>query len=74
MKKNKNITISTDKIGMNEIDKRKNNLRKLKITMFILDVFCLPIIIYEIISKSFNIPSFVIFVLCNIIVFVSKIK
>lgn len=74
MKKRDNIKISTDKVGVNSLDKRKDNLKKLKITMLILDVFCLPIIIFEIISKSFNIPSFVIFILCNIIVFVSKIK
>lgn len=56
------------------IEKRKQNLKKLKLVMVALDIICIPIIILQIKMNTFNIPSFVVLIVCNIIVFLSKIK
>ncbi len=56
------------------IEKRKQNLKKLKLVMVALDIICIPIIILQIKMNTFNIPSFVVLIVCNIIVFLAKIK
>lgn len=56
------------------IEKRKQNLKKLKLIMVALDIICIPIIILQLKMNTFNIPSFVVLIVCNIIVFLSKIK
>lgn len=56
------------------IEKRKQNLKKLKLVMVALDIICIPIIILQVKMNTFNIPSFVVLIVCNIIVFLSKIK
>lgn len=56
------------------IKKRKQNLKKLKLIMVALDIICIPIIILQVKMNTFNIPSFVVLIVCNIIVFLSKIK
>lgn len=56
------------------IEKRKQNLKKLKLIMVTLDIICIPIIILQVKMNTFNIPSFVVLIVCNIIVFLSKIK
>ena len=56
------------------IEKRKKNLKKLKLIMVALDIICIPIIILQIKMNTFNIPSFVVLIVCNIIVFLAKIK
>ena len=56
------------------IEKRKQNLKKLKLIMVALDIICIPIIILQIKMNTFNIPSFVVLIICNIIVFLAKIK
>ncbi|MCI5732450.1 MAG: hypothetical protein MR296_00180 [Tenericutes bacterium] len=56
------------------IEKRKQNLKKLKLIMVALDIICIPIIILQVKMNTFNIPSFVVLIVCNIIVFLSKIK
>ncbi len=56
------------------IEKRKQNLKKLKLIMVALDIICIPIIILQIKMNTFNIPSFVVLIVCNIIVFLAKIK
>lgn len=56
------------------IEKRKQNLKKLKLIMVALDIICIPIIILQLKMNTFNIPSFVVLIICNIIVFLSKIK
>lgn len=56
------------------IEKRKQNLKKLKLIMVALDIICIPIIILQAKMNTFNIPSFVVLIVCNIIVFLAKIK
>lgn len=56
------------------IEKRKQNLKKLKLIMVALDIICIPIIILQVKMNTFNIPSFVVLIVCNIIIFLSKIK
>ena len=50
------------------IEKRKQNLKKLKLIMVALDIICIPIIILQVKMNTFNIPSFVVLIVCNIII------
>ena len=68
---NKKKDVKKDEVS---IEKRKQNLKKLKLIMVALDIICIPIIILQVKMNTFNIPSFVVLIVCNIIVFLSKIK
>ena len=57
-----------------DLEKRKNNLRSLKILMIVLDIFFIPLLYLQIKLDMVNIPSYVILIICNIVVFLARIK
>lgn len=62
------------KNNVEDLKKRQKNLRTLKKIMVFLDILILPIIMLEIMYKNFNVPSFIILIVCNLIVFFTRIK
>lgn len=58
----------------NDIEKRNKNLKALKIGMIVLDIFAIANLIFQIIIKDVSYMSFITIILCNIIVFATKIK
>ena len=67
MKKNKNIT----KV---DINLRKQKLKIYKGIMIVFDILALILLIYQIYNKEVTISSYIVLILCNIIVFMSKVK
>ena len=67
MKKNKNIT----KV---DINLRKQKLKIYKGIMIVFDILALILLIYQICNKEVTISSYIVLILCNIIVFVSKVE
>lgn len=67
MKNNKNIK-------KDDIDARKQKLKIYKSIMVIFDILALILLIYQIYNKEVTISSYIVLILCNIIVFMSKVE
>ena len=62
---------------MKNIDDKQNALKRMKIykiLMFVIDIAALIFLIFQIINKNINYTSYIILVLCNLVVFNFKIK
>lgn len=67
MKNNKNIK-------KDDINARKQKLKIYKSIMVIFDILALILLIYQIYNKEVTISSYIVLILCNIIVFMSKVE
>lgn len=67
MKNNKNIK-------KHDINVRKQRLKIYKSIMVIFDILALILLIYQIYNKEVTISSYIVLVLCNIIVFMIKVE
>lgn len=67
MKNNKNIK-------NDDINARKQKLKIYKSIMVIFDILALILLIYQIYNKEVTISSYIVLILCNIIVFMSKVE
>ena len=67
MKNNKNIK-------KHDINVRKQKLKIYKSIMVIFDILALILLIYQIYNKEVTISSYIVLVLCNIIVFMIKVE
>ena len=67
MKNNKNIK-------KDDINVRKQKLKIYKSIMVIFDILALILLIYQIYNKEVTISSYIVLVLCNIIVFMIKVE
>ena len=66
-KNNKNIK-------KDDINVRKQKLKIYKSIMVIFDILALILLIYQIYNKEVTISSYIVLILCNIIVFMSKVE
>ena len=67
MKKNNNIT----KV---DINLRKQKLKIYKGIMIVFDILALILLIYQICNNEVTISSYIVLILCNIIVFGNKVE
>lgn len=62
------------KIDKEELERRKKSMKILRTLMIILDVLALILLIVQILIKDISYWSYVILILCNILVFTIKIN
>lgn len=60
-------------VDTKELERRKRNIKAFKTIMIILDVLALILLVVQILIKDITYWSYVVLIICNILVFTTKI-